>query len=88
MMRELKDRESQAKRVKGYGCSPNPYDEGTESDWIPKEPWEAFVRCSPNPYDEGTESVISANCDNEIASAAAQIPMMRELKDFNGKRKK
>ena len=36
--------------------------------------------CSPNPYDEGTERFIGLNGELEVWMAAAQIPMMRELK--------
>mgnify|MGYP006870480568 CR=1 FL=1 len=38
------------------------------------------ISCSPNPYDEGTESLLSGLVLATIADAAAQIPMMRELK--------
>jgi len=37
--------------------------------------------CSPNPYDEGTESLPSSLSPPAGTWAAAQIPMMRELKD-------
>ena len=60
-------------------CSPNPYDEGTE-----RTPGRSGCRrghgCSPNPYDEGTESALWAWLEALQVLAAAQIPMMRELK--------
>jgi len=42
-------------------------------------------RCSPNPYDEGTERL--PHCYRAIGTdyAAAQIPMMRELKETKTK---
>jgi len=39
------------------------------------------VSCSPNPYDEGTERFLSyIDKRRPELAAAAQIPMMRELK--------
>jgi len=64
-----------------FSCSPNPYDEGTESFRGVKEARFA-MRCSPNPYDEGTERFSSKTYAPTFSFAAAQIPMMRELKAF------
>ena len=60
-------------------CSPNPYDEGTESVYICSI-LKTLLRCSPNPYDEGTESLPFLFLCYSVDDAAAQIPMMRELK--------
>ena len=39
-----------------------------------------LICCSPNPYDEGTESRRIESANAAAIQAAAQIPMMRELK--------
>jgi len=62
------------------GCSPNPYEEGTEST---KNDHSNKCRnsCSPNPYEEGTERLSDLSLYLVYFAAAAQIPMKRELKD-------
>jgi len=54
MMRELKAGKNRMKVKFERCCSPNPYDEGTESVPLTNQLCLAGG-CSPNPYDEGTE---------------------------------
>ena len=103
-MRELKVLKLPREYEEENGCSPNPYDEGTERSPTSHVPPAVLICCSPNPYDEGTESshpvgncTLNDGCspnpyDEGTEScrglgliavqgvAAAQIPMMRELK--------
>jgi len=61
-------------------CSPNPYEEGTESYNKLNNTKKKIKSCSPNPYEEGTESLLPPFGDFLAICAAAQIPMKRELK--------
>jgi len=83
MMRELKDTLKANIINRALSCSPNPYDEGTEREAKKKIVPAGHESCSPNPYDEGTErqSIFLSLHDKGVA--AAQIPMMRELKVSN-----
>jgi len=79
MMRELKALKQMRFLGLPFRCSPNPYDEGTESLFFSLFSPDNRC-CSPNPYDEGTESILPLiNVISQLL-AAAQIPMMRELK--------
>jgi len=61
MMRELKALTHERARLTKIRCSPNPYDEGTESLTGANTSQFLETGCSPNPYDEGTESMLKAN---------------------------
>jgi len=66
-----------------HRCSPNPYDEGTERLRRICRAAAVILGCSPNPYDEGTERHFRRTHLDFFHYAAAQIPMMRELKVAN-----
>mgnify|MGYP000867546679 FL=1 len=57
MKRELKAHIMWSLPDSTVSCSPNPYEEGTESI-ADTSGAHAASGCSPNPYEEGTESVV------------------------------
>ena len=80
MMRELKEIYSVSIQSTPLRCSPNPYDEGTESSLVPRRVDRPRRAAAQIPMMRELKVSLWLRNISRRRLAAAQIPMMRELK--------